>query len=267
MENQNNPVNEPETIEKMIPAEGQESQSEPMEEPTAETYTAEGQTAESKNQPVEEKKPATFWERHKQRKAIKKEKEKNKPLALKIWSWVWLLMAAIIISVAFRAVVGELIRVDGTSMTNTLQDGDIVFLSKWAYAHGDMERNDIVVCRYPNRINENKPGQINLSAVFALDTYTIFVKRLVALPGDTVQFAGGHLYVNGELVPDPEKQASVPGNYGPRVLGTDEYFVVGDNRYASHDSRAMDVGPISKDMIMGKVTYLVMPWSEHGPVE
>ena len=93
--------------------------------------------------------------------------------------------------------------------------------------------------------------------------YTIFVKRLVALPGDTVEITDGHLYVNGELVPDPEKMGSVPRDYAKRTLGEDEYFVVGDNRLTSHDSRASDVGPISRSEIMGKVTNVLLPWPNH----
>ena len=106
--------------------------------------------------------------------------------------------------------------------------------------------------------------------------YTIFVKRLVALPGDTVEITDGHLYVNGELVPDPEKMGSVPRDYAKRTLGEDEYFVVGDNRYNSHDSRdwngpgvegeggndgntANNVGPISKSMIVGRVREVIWP--------
>ena len=214
-----------------------------------------------------EKKPATFWERHKEKKARQREKEKNKPLALKIWSWVWTFLAAIIIALVVRAFVAEPIRVDGTSMTNTLKDGEIVLATKWDYLLGEPQRNDIVICRYPGRMNERGASQINISGALALDVYTLFVKRLVALPGDTVQITGGHLYVNGELVEDPEFMASVPNDYALRRLGTDEYFVIGDNRFLSHDSRADDVGPISRNAIMGKVKAVLLPWSQHRAVE
>ena len=214
-----------------------------------------------------EKKPATFWERRKERIAKQKEKEKNKPLALKIWSWVWTLLAAVIIATLVRAFVAEPIRVDGTSMTNTLKDGEIVLATKWDYLLGDPQRNDIIICRYPGRVNERGANQINISGALALDTYTLFVKRLVALPGDTVQITGGHLYVNGELVEDPEFMASVPNDYSLRKLGTDEYFVIGDNRYSSHDSRSDDVGPISRGAIMGKVKAVILPWNQHRTVK
>ena len=214
-----------------------------------------------------ENKPATFWERHKEKKEKQKEKEKNKPLALKIWSWVWTILAAVLIAIAVRAFVAEPIRVDGTSMTNTLKDGEIVLATKWDYLLGDPQRNDIVICRYPGRVNERGANQINISAALSLDTYTLFVKRLVALPGDTVQITGGHLYVNGELVEDPEFMASVPTDFAERKLGADEYFVMGDNRYSSHDSRANDVGPISRSAIMGKVKCVLLPLNQFRTVK
>ena len=214
-----------------------------------------------------EKKPETFWERHKARKERQKEKERNKPLALKIWSWVWTILAAVLIATAVRAFVAEPIRVDGYSMTNTLKDGEIVLATKYDYLFGEPQRNDIVICRYPGRVNERGAAQINLSAAISLDFYTLFVKRLVAVPGDSVQITDGHLYVNGELVEDPEFMASVPSDYPLRTLGAGEYFVMGDNRYSSHDSRADDVGPISRSAIMGKVKCVILPWSQHRTVE
>ena len=85
--------------------------------------------------------------------------------------------------------------------------------------------------------------------------------------GDTVQITGGHLYVNGELVEDPEFMASVPMDYPLRKLGADEHFVMGDNRYSSHDSRADDVGPLSRSAIMGKVKNVILPWGQHRSVK
>ena len=211
---------------------------------------------------------AALWAKHKERAAKKKEKEKNKPLAQKIMSWILTLLGAIVVALLVRAYIAEPIRVDGTSMTNTLLDGEIVLVSKLAYRNSDnMQRNDIVICRYPGRVNENGAKQINIGAALSLDTYTLFVKRLVALPGDTVQISGGHLYVNGEYVEDPEFMASVPYDYPLRLLGEDEYFVIGDNRRTSHDSRSADVGPISGDMIMGKAVSVIFPFGNRRSVE
>ena len=214
-----------------------------------------------------EKKPATYLERRRERIARQKEKERNKTLAQKIMSWVWTILSAVIIAMVIRGFVLEPIRVDGKSMTNTLQDGEIVLATKWDYLLGEPQRNDIVICRYPGRVNENGAFNVNISAALSLDTYTLFVKRLVALPGDTVEITDGHLYVNDELVPDPEFMASVPTDYAKQTLGENEYFVIGDNRYSSHDSRYRDVGPISRAAIMGKVKAVVLPWNQRRIVE
>ena len=201
------------------------------------------------------------WAAHKVRAEKAKEKEKNKPLMQKILEWIFWLLMAVVVACLIRGFVVEPIRVDGTSMTNTLQNGEVVLVYKLPYLLGDVQRNDIVVCRYPGRVNENGAKQINFGATLSLDVYTAFVKRVVGLPGDTIQISDGHLYVNGEQVPDPEFMGSVPRDYGPTKLGEDEYFVMGDNRYSSHDSRSNDVGPISRSAIMGRVTQVVLPLS------
>ncbi len=197
-----------------------------------------------------------------EKKSKKKEKVK-KTLGQEILSWVWTLLAAVVIATLLRAFVAEPIRVDGTSMTNTLQDGEIVLVSKLDYLTGDMQRGDIVICRYPNRVEKT----INLGASLAFVDYTIFVKRLVALPGDTVEIRNTVLYVNDEPVENPEKLGSLPRDYARRTLGADEYFVMGDNRLTSHDSRADNVGPLSKSMILGKAKRVIFPFSNWRSVE
>ena len=189
---------------------------------------------------------------------IKKEKKK-KTMLEEIGSFVLDVMVLFIAFMLLRTFVAEAVVVKGTSMTNTLQNKEVVLVSKMAYGKGaeGMQRGDIVICHYPGRTE----AKWHLGANLTLTHHTVFVKRLVALPGDTVEITGGKLYVNGQLVPDPEKMASTPGDYPLRLLGENEYFVVGDNRRTSHDSRASDVGPISREMIMGKATRVIFPFS------
>lgn len=199
-----------------------------------------------------------------EKKARKKGKEKEKKtLKQEIMSWVWTILSAVVIALLIRAFIAEPIRVDGTSMTDTLQNGEIVLVSKLDYRFGSMQRGDVVICRYPGRMESSLP----IGAAVSLDHYTLFVKRLVALPGDTVEISSGVLYVNGEAVPNPEKMGSVPRDYALRQLGEDEYFVIGDNRRTSHDSRSDDVGPISASAIMGKVKCVLLPLSKIRGVE
>ena len=210
------------------------------------------------SQTAAESAPKTFWEKYKARRALKKANQKKKTLKQEIMSWVLTLLAAVVIAMLIRMFLGEAIRVDGDSMTNTLKDGEIVLVAKTPYLFGEIERNDIVICRYPRREN----WQINFGGSIGLTGYTLFVKRVVGLPGDVVTILNGKLYINGEEVPDPEFMASAPRDRAQWVLGEDDYFVVGDNRGNSHDSRASDVGPISRSMIQGKVTRVLIPWRD-----
>lgn len=161
--------------------------------------------------------------------------------------------------------VGELVRVSGSSMADTLKPGETVYVSKTAYGkNGEgIARNDVVLCHYPDRVAWSIP----ISKTFSLTRYALFIQRVVALPGDTVEIRDGVLYVNGEATSDPEKLGSRPTNYAVRTLGEDEYFVMGDNRRYSHDSRYADVGPLSAEMIVGKVLCVVLPLSSIRKVE
>lgn len=198
-------------------------------------------------------------------KKAKKEKEK-KTFKEELLSWIYTLLAALVIVTLIRTFIFEPIRVDGESMQNTLLDGNIVLATKPEYWSGDYERGDIIICRYPNRNTENS---ISLGGSFELTftNHTLFVKRLVGLPGDKVEFRAGVLYINDEMVDESHIDVQIPSrsNFGPLVLGADEYFVVGDNRGNSNDSRA--VGPISEDMIVGHVSFVIWPLSDFGKVE
>ena len=126
----------------------------------------------------------------------------------------------------------------------------------------------MIICRYPNR---NTSNSISLGGSFELTftNHTLFVKRLMALPGDIVEIRDGVFYINNEMVDEShiDMQLKSHENMGPFMLGPDQYFVVGDNRRTSHDSRASDVGPIGRDMIMGKVTQVIFPLSNWRSVE
>ena len=128
--------------------------------------------------------------------------------------------------------------VDGDSMEPALHDGDSVWVDKLSYRMGAPERYDIVVFRYRYRDGR------------------YFMKRIVGLPGETVQIMDGSVYVDGEPLgetygTEPIEKAKRAGKLV--VLGTDEYFVLGDNRNHSTDSRDSDVANVAKEQITGKV--------------
>ena len=173
-------------------------------------------------------------------KRNKKEKPKKTPKQEAI-SWVLTLLTAVVLALVIRTWFFELIRVDGESMQNTLMNNEVVLMTKRDYARGELNRGDVVICHYPDRGN------------------TLFVKRLIALPGDTIEIRSGIVYVNGELVDetDIDMYSESKENFGPYLMGEDDYFVMGDNRAHSNDSRR--VGPLSRDMILGHVRRMVCP--------
>lgn len=141
-------------------------------------------------------------------------------------------------------VVGR-IEVDGPSMNDTLQDQDNLLLNKFSYRFHTLDRYDIVVFRY------------------LYETDTDYIKRVIGLPGETVQIdADGVIYINGEALEEHYGREVItdPGIAAePLTLGADEYFVLGDNRNCSIDSRSPDVGRVKKSQIRGNIWLRLYP--------
>lgn len=193
------------------------------------------------------------------KKAKKPKKEKKKKtVKQEVISWILTLLAAVAIALVIRMFLFEPIRVDGESMMNTLVDGEVVLVTKPAYLKGDINRGDVIICRYPDR---NTQSNLNVGGSFEITftKHTLFVKRLIALPGDVLEIREGVVYVNGELVDESgiDMHSTSQTNLGPVRLGEDSYFVMGDNRGNSNDSRR--VGPITRDMIVGHVKRVILP--------
>ena len=144
--------------------------------------------------------------------------------------------------------VGQGTKVIGNSMEETFMEGDNLFIDKLSYRFTDPERFDIVVFPYQDG-----------------EETVLYIKRVIALPGETIQIAGNHIYINGQvLIEEFGKEAMEEGSEGialyPYVLGEDEYFVLGDNRNLSIDSRQPQVGPIKKEQIIGKYAFRLWPF-------
>ena len=133
-------------------------------------------------------------------------------------------------------VVGQ-VEVDGPSMNDTLQDHDRVLMNKFTYRIKTLDRFDVIVFKY------------------AYDTDTDYIKRVIGLPGETVRIdLDGNIYINEELLEEDYGKEVIddPGIAEDGItLGENEYFVLGDNRNNSSDSRDPDVAAVSKDQIKG----------------
>lgn len=166
----------------------------------------------------------------------------------------WLLYLLVIMGLSFLIItfVGQRSRVDGSSMETTLSDGDNLIVDKISYRFRDPKRYEIIV--FPYQYKEN----------------TYYIKRIIGLPGETVQVKDGYVYINGEqldehygneLMVDPGTAAE------PITLGEDEYFVLGDNRNHSSDSREETVGVINRDNLVGRAWIRIWPFSKFGVIK
>ena len=178
-----------------------------------------------------------------------------------IFDWLSTILAALVITGVVCTFLVQPIRVDGESMMNTLQNGEIVLVTKPEYLKGNLNRGDVIICRYPGRSTSKS---LNIAGILeaTFTHHTLFVKRLIALPGDVLEMRDGAVYVNGQLVDESgiDMHSASRSSFGPMVLGDDSYFVMGDNRGNSNDSRA--VGPIRRDMIVGHVARTLWPLSK-----
>ncbi len=167
------------------------------------------------------------------------------------------LAAVAVFALALRGGILEPVRVDGTSMLDTLHHNDYMFVEKLTYAVSKPKAGDIVICYYPDEYYEVKDL-----------AYRTRVKRVVATAGDTVQTIDGALYVNGKAVSEPYLSLTRQRTTGietPITLGEDEIFVLGDNRPGSNDSRNALVGPIPLCRVVGKAHFVIFPPSRwHG---
>ena len=148
--------------------------------------------------------------------------------------------------------VGHRTEVEGASMEATLSEGDNLIVDKITYRFSDPKRFDIIV--FPFRYQEN----------------TYYIKRIIGLPGETVQIDDdGNIYIDGELLQESfGREVIRPETVGiasePVVLGDDEYFVMGDNRNNSTDSRTEIVGNIHRSEIIGRAWVRIWPLSKMG---
>lgn len=168
--------------------------------------------------------------------------EKNNKIIKELIPYV-----VIIITVVFiRTFIVTPVRVDGSSMERTLSDGEILILNKYDY---QFNRFDIVVFDYEG---------------------TKLIKRIIGLPGETIQYKDDKLYINKKRIKEPFERNSLTDDFklsemGVKKIPNDTYFVLGDNRGNSTDSRM--IGVISKNQIKGTVKYRIYPLNKINNIE
>ncbi len=163
--------------------------------------------------------------------------------------WIMYILVVVVITYVVVTFVGQRTCVSGESMMPTLHDGDNLIVDKISYRFSDPERYDIIV--FP----------------FQYEEKVYYIKRIIGLPGDEVQVKDGMVYINGELLGE-EYGSEVMENPGiaiePILLAEDEYFVLGDNRNHSADSRDPSVGVLKREDLIGKAWVRIWPFNSFG---
>lgn len=147
----------------------------------------------------------------------------------------------VVVVVLIRTFIITPVRVDGDSMKNTLKNGDILLL----YKLSNIDRFDIIV------LDEEKDNEK-------------IIKRVIGLPGETVAIKKGKIYINDKVI-DDEYAYGETTDYNKVTLRDDEYFILGDNRLISKDSRYF--GPIKDNEIKGKIVFRLFPFTKIGTVQ
>src|ERR1700741_5418023 len=168
------------------------------------------------------------------------------PLRRELRIWTRDLAVALGLAIVVMIFLYQPVKVEGTSMAPLLSDQERIFINNFVCRSEPIERGDVIVFWYP------------------LDRSKSFIKRVIGLPGETIELRGGHLYVDGKLRPEVYIPASYldGSSYGPVSIPNDEYFVMGDHRDSSNDSRVF--GSIGRRDIYGKAVFAYWPVDHFG---
>ena len=178
------------------------------------------------------------------------------PAPVKEPSYGWMMVRELVETVVLSLIIFLLIRqvvqnyrIENHSMEPNFYEGQFVLVNKLAYWLGEPKRGDVVVFHNPRNTNED------------------YIKRIIGIPGDTVEVRDQTVFINGQPLPeDFPHNAMPPGEYiGPLVVGDSQLFVMGDNRPNSSDSRVF--GPIAQDLVVGQAWLRIWPLTEFGIVQ
>lgn len=171
----------------------------------------------------------------------KAKKKKRNAIIREVLSYLFYLALAFALAILWKNFVMTKVEVVSGSMEDTLQIDDRLVASKLPYIFGSPERGDIVVFHFPD------------------DESQIFIKRVIGLPGETVEMINGYVYIDGVLLEEDYIKGERDGNAGPFLVPEGHYFMLGDNRLSSLDSRAWENKYVSKSQIIGKALFRYRP--------
>jgi signal peptidase I len=176
------------------------------------------------------------------------ESRADSSLHLEIRAWARDLVIAAALAAVIIIFFYQPVKVEGTSMAPLLSDQERIFINKFVYHVGVVSRGDVVVFWYP------------------LDRNKSFIKRVIGLPGDLVEIRQGRVFVNGEPLDEPYVPAEYMdfSDYAPLRVRLGEYFVMGDHRISSNDSRMFGAVPAS--YIYGKAVFAYWPMTQFGAI-
>ncbi len=163
-----------------------------------------------------------------------------------LWTWVRDLVVSLVIAGVVIVFLYQPVKVEGTSMMPRLVDQERIFINKFVYQIEDIGRGDVIVFRYPH------------------DPTKSYIKRVIGLPGDTVAIEKGEVFINAKKLEEPylTDEYRDRQNHAAMVVPPDEYYVLGDRRNSSNDSRVW--GPVPRKFIYGKAVFVYWPVDRFG---
>ena len=166
-----------------------------------------------------------------------------------IMEWILILEIAVAIAVVVNMFLIVNAVIPSASMETTIMTGDRIFGNRLAYKSHDPKRGDIIISKFPD------------------DESQLFIKRIIGLPGETLEVIDGKVYINGDSTPldEPYIKVDAIGDYGPVTIPENSYFMMGDNRNYSADSRFWVHPFVAKNKILGKAVFRY--YREIGPIK
>lgn len=181
----------------------------------------------------------------------KNDENKLTKAALKkeIMEWIIVIEVAVILAVVLNMFLIVNAVVPTASMEPTIMTNDRLFGNRLAYNKEEPKRGEIIIFKFPD------------------DESQLFIKRIIGEPGDTVEMKDGNVFINGERLDEPYLATIPYGNYGPITVPEDAYFMMGDNRNNSADSRFWNQPFVYRDKILGRASFCYYPFSHFGKIE